>query len=323
MLATWLTERFSLAIPVVSAPMAGASGGELAGAVSLAGGLGMIGVGDRTAPKWLSEQAAVAAAHGRPFGIGLLGWARPDRNGQLAALLDLPVPPAMVSISFAGGTGPQPLVKALQQAGIVAATQVGSAADARRALDDGFEILVTRGSEGGGHGRNAVATLPLLQELLEANWAADVPVLAAGGIATGRGLAAVLAAGACGAWIGTGFLAATESLATSAERERLFAAASTGTVYTHAFDRGSALDWPADFGGRALRNTFTDSWPGDASGLATDDPARERLRAAVASGDYEVAGIYAGQAVGLLNRTRPAAQIIDDLAGAEMLLRRW
>lgn len=322
-LATWLTERFCLSVPVVSAPMAGAAGGALAGAVSSAGGLGMIGVGDRASSDWLSQQAAAAAATGRPYGIGLLAWARPDRNGQLAAVLDLPATPALVSVSFGDGGGQQRLAAALQQAGIVAATQAGSVDDARRAVDDGFDVLVARGSEGGGHGRNAVATLPLLQELLDANLGAEVPVLAAGGVATARGLAAVLAAGACGAWMGTAFLAATESMVTPAERERLLAATSAGTVYTHAFDRGFALDWPAEFGGRALRNTFTDSWPGDAAGLAADGPSRQRLRAAAAQADYDVAGIYAGQAVGMLKRTRSAAEIVHELAAAEALLRRW
>jgi len=305
MLRTWLTERFLLAVPVVSAPMAGAAGGALAGAVSAAGGLGMIGVGDSTAPGWVSAQAAIAAASGRAFGIGLLGWARPDRNGQLAAVLDLPLPPALVSVSFGDAPGVQrKLAATLHRAGIVTATQVGSSDDVRRAVDDGFDLLVARGSEGGGHGRDAVSTLPLLQEVLDMTGAAEVPVLAAGGIGTARGVAAVLSAGACGAWIGTAFLTATESLAPPAAKARLLAAASTDTLYTHAFDRGQLLGWPAEFGGRALQNRFTERWPGDATALAADGPARAELRAAIERADYDLAGIYAGQAIGLVRTSR-------------------
>lgn len=258
MLATWLTVRFDLTVPVVSAPMAGAAGGHLAAAVTAAGGLGMIGVGDATPPDWLRQQAAIAAAGGAAaggaaagglrgggiqsggaaYGIGLLGWCGPDRNGQLAAVLGLPAPPVLVSVSYGDPAGDERrLLPALHDAGITVATQVGSREEARRAAAAGFDLLVARGSEGGGHGRDAVATLPLLQEVLDDEVCGQLPVLAAGGIGTSRGLAAVLAAGAAGAWVGTAFLATRESLLPPAAIARLLAAASTDTVYTRAYDR--------------------------------------------------------------------------------------
>src|SRR5699024_6204281 len=109
--------------------------------------------------------------------------------------------PALVSVSFGDY---RPYVGPLQEAGIAVATQVGDVAEAVEAARAGVDLVVARGAEAGGHGRNRVATLPLLQAVLDA---VDRPVLAAGGISTGRGLAAVLAAGAAGAWVGTAFLA--------------------------------------------------------------------------------------------------------------------
>src|SRR3954470_8331429 len=100
MLDTDLTRRFGLTVPVVSAPMAGASGGALAAAVSGAGGLGMLGVAPSTPPAWITRNGATAAGSGRPFGIGLLAWSRPDRSGQLDALLALDPAPALVSVSY-------------------------------------------------------------------------------------------------------------------------------------------------------------------------------------------------------------------------------
>jgi nitronate monooxygenase len=323
-LTTWLTARFDVAVPVVSAPMAGAAGGRLAAAVSTAGGLGMIGVGDAATPSWVRQEASIAAEGGAPYGVGLLAWSRPERTGQLAAVLDAPTPPALVSVSYGDPPGDERrYLPALHAAGIVVATQVGSRADAVRAAGDGFDLLVVRGGEGGGHGRDAVATLPLLQEVLTADLGAELPVLAAGGIATDRGLAAVLAAGAAGAWVGTAFLASQESAVPTAAKARLLGAASTDTVYTHAFDRGLSLGWPAEFGGRSLRNSFTDTWTGRESELAHAQGARDRLTAARGAGDYDQAGIYAGQAVGLVQAERPAAEILIELAAAEALLRRW
>jgi nitronate monooxygenase len=150
-----------------------------------------------------------------------------------------------------------------------------------------------------------------------------VPVLAAGGIGGPRGLAAVLAAGAAGAWVGTAFLACPESLVPDEARARLLAAELTDTVHTGAFDRGFSLGWPVEFGGRALRNRFTDTWAGRESELAADEDARAALLAARRSQDFDVDHIYAGESVGLLRTARPAAEVVADLARAEELLRRW
>lgn len=299
-LSTWLTDRFGLSVPVVLAPMAGVSGGRLAGAVSAAGGLGMIGyaVGK---PEELADEAEIAAGSGKPFGIGLLAWLLDFQPDLLDAALA--AGPALVSVSF--GEHAQYL-RRVRDAGVVAVTQVGTVTEAKQAVDDGADIVVARGGEGGGHGRDAVATLPLLQGVLDA---VDVPVLAAGGIATARGLAAVLAAGAAGAWVGSAFTACTEGANADAAKAAVVEAGETDTIYTTVLDLGRGAHWPTGYGGRAIRNTFADTWHGreaelEASGVRTDEPA-----------------VWVGQAVGLVRAVRPAADVLADLAGAEGLLK--
>ena len=209
------------------------------------------------------------------------------------ALVDVIVAeaPALVSVSY----GPyERWIAPLQDAGIVVATQAGTLEEAVAAEQAGVDVLVARGGEGGGHGRNDVATLPLLQAVLDA---VTVPVLAAGGIGTARGLAAVLAAGAAGAWVGTAFLACTEAATSAGARELLLAAVDTDTVYGRVFDVGQRLAWPPEYGGRALRNGFFDRWVGREAELAADDAAAAELRAARERGDFDVAGVYAGQGV--------------------------
>jgi nitronate monooxygenase len=154
----WLTERFDLRAPVVGAPMAGVGGGGLAAAVSAAGALGMIGVGPFASGEWIATECAIAATTGRPFGVGLMGWSLSAHLDQLEATIQ--AGPALVSISF----GPyEHHVRALQEAGIAVATQVGTVDEARAAEQAGVDVVVSRGGEGGGHGRNEVGTLLLLQ----------------------------------------------------------------------------------------------------------------------------------------------------------------
>jgi nitronate monooxygenase len=313
LLRTWLTERFSLTVPVVAAPMAGVSTGRFAAAVSAAGGLGMLGVGPTSTPDRVREQCVVARAGGQ-FGVGLLAWAL----AQDAALIEVVAgeAPALVSVSY----GPYaPWIAPLQAAGIVVATQVGTLEEAVAAEQAGVDVLVARGGEGGGHGRNDVATLPLLQAVLDA---VQVPVLAAGGIGTARGLAAVLAAGAEGAWVGTAFLACTEAATSAGARELLLAAADTDTVYGRVFDVGQRLAWPPEYGGRALRNAFFDRWVGREDELAGDDVAAAELMAARKHGDFDVSCVYAGQGVALLHGELAAADVLAELAGAEGWLDR-
>jgi len=314
-LDTWLTDTFGLRVPVIGAPMAGPGEGPLAAAVSAAGGLGMVGVGSARTGAWVREQAAVAGAGGAPYGVGLMAWALDRDPGPLAAVLE--VRPALVSVSFGGF---EPHVARLRDAGLRVAVQVGNVEEAGRAERAGVDLLVARGAEGGGHGRNEVGTLPLLQAVLDR---AGVPVVAAGGIGTARGLAAVLAAGAVGAWVGTALLTTREAGTPAGARQRLLAASDTATSYGRVFDVAQRLGWPAEYGGRGLRNAYFDRWADRLEELAVDDRAAAELEQARAAGDYDTAYVYAGEGVGLLTEERSVAEVLGGLGEAETLLRRF
>jgi nitronate monooxygenase len=311
-LRTWLTDHFGLSVPVVGAPMFGIAGGRLAAAVSRAGGLGMLGVGSTTTGQWVRAECAVAAEAGRPYGVGLMAWALDADASPFEATLA--AAPALVSVGF--GDYPK-YVGPLQAAGVTVATQAGTLDEAKAAEQAGVDIIVARGSEGGGHGRNDVGTLPLLQVVLDA---VATPVLAAGGIANARGVAAVIAAGAAGAWVGTAFMVCAEAVTSAGARERLSDAGDTDTVYGRVFDIAQGLDWPPEYGGRSLRNEFFQRWVGHEEELANDDDAARALREARAAGDYDTSYVYAGQGAALLRGQRPAADVVAELAGAADLL---
>ncbi len=267
---TWLTDTFDLELPVVGAPMAGPGEGRLAAAVSAGGGLGMVGVRGGRTGEWVSEQAKLAAGDGQRFGIGLMAWVLDTQQEQLEAAID--ARPALVSVSFGAF---EPYVTRLREAGIAVTTQAGNLDEALRAERAGVDFVVVRGAEGGGHGRNEVGTLPLLQTVLDR---VDLPVVAAGGIAGARGLAAVLAAGAVGAWVGTAFLGCREAGNSAAARQALFAATDTGTAYGAVFDVAQRQSWPQEYGGRGLRNEYFDRWHDRLDDLAKDDQAAQELR---------------------------------------------
>lgn len=316
MLHTFLTRKWGLRYPLIGAPMAGVAGGQLARAVTEAGGLGMIGVGSRDAVDFIAREAAIArGGDNTRFGIGLMAWAIEARPELLEAAID--ARPFVVSISF----GPvAPYVERLHAADIRVATQVQDGATARAAAAAQVDLVAAQGTEAGGH-TGRVGTLPLLQIVLEA--VGDLPVVAAGGIGSPRGLAAVLAAGAAGAWVGTALVATEEAATTPEARRRVLGAHETDTVLTHVFDRAQGLPWPEEYAGRALRNEFTERWH-DREGELEDNPrARERLAEARTRRNYDIAYIYAGEAVGLINRERAAAEIVRDLGeGAEQLLHQ-
>lgn len=310
---TWLTETLGIDVPLVQAPMARVSDGKLAAAVSAAGGLGMIGAGSGASRAWILDQARIASAGGRPYGIGVMAWALERDPAQLDAVLDTDT--SLVSVSFGAFEEP---VRRVREAGRLVTTQVGNLEEARRAASAGVDFVVARGGEGGGHGRNDLGTLPLLQIVLEE---VEVPVVAAGGIMGARGLAAVLAAGAVGAWVGTAFLACRESAFPAASRELLVAAGDTATAYGRVFDVAQRLGWPPEYGGRSLRNAFFDEWQGREHELAEDSAAAERYAAAAKAGDLETAVVYAGQGAALLRGETTASEVVARFRGAEELLR--
>ncbi|EOM76400.1 nitronate monooxygenase [Rhodococcus rhodnii] len=312
MTATWLTETLGIEIPVLGAPMAGRAGGALVAEVTRGGGLGMLGAGYVTA-EWLAREAAVAREAG-PFGVGLMVWSLDEDDAPLDAALD--ERPAIVSLSFGD---PAPYVDRVHAAGALALAQVNTPADLMVAEAAGVDVVVAQGAEAGGH-TGGVATLPLLQQVLDAT---QLPVLAAGGIATGRGLAAVLAAGAQGAMVGTALLASPETTGPEYAVGRLLAADATDTVYTSVFDRARALEWPHRWGGRALVNRFTRTWHDAAGAGPIPDAEADELRGDYDPSDPDLGVVYAGQAAGSVTETLPAADVVRRIgADADALLAR-
>lgn len=315
MLRTILTEQWGLKYPILNAPMAGIAHGRLARAVSEAGGLGMLGIGKDT-PEFIEREVAFIRQDNPAikFGIGLLGWiikAEPSIFEATRAAR-----PFLVAISVGEL---MPYVEQLHSQGILVATQVHSREEALAAEAAGVDLIAAQGMEAGGHTNKVVSSLPLLQVVLEA---VRVPVLVSGGVASARGMAAVLAAGAVGVWSGTAFLACPETSAVQAARERVLAATETDTVLTAVYDRANKLPWPERIPGRALRNDFTERWHGRENELVEDKAALAELGQAVAEKNYSIANIYAGEAVGLVNEARSAAEVVRALGnGAEELLR--
>jgi nitronate monooxygenase len=313
MLSTPWSRGMGLRVPIVNAPMGGVAGGRLAAAVTAAGGLGMVGMG--TAGSTSSLRAELPHVTGT-FGIGLVDWViRKEPDLFDAAVAARPV---LISVSF--GTDLS-WVSRVHDAGIATATQVYNSVEARRAQDAGIDLLVARGSEGGGHGEATIGTLPLLDAVLDV---VSVPVLAAGGIASGRSLAAVLAAGASGAWLGTCLSASLEALTSDAGRRALVAARETDTTSTRVFDIVRRLPWTERFPSRVLRNDFVARWSGHEDALADDPDAPSELAAAIAADDRRTAPVDAGQGVGMVTDIAPVGQVIERLcAGAEKLLTGW
>lgn len=315
MLRTYLTTSWHLRYPLIGAPMAYVGRGRLASAVSQAGGLGMFGVGSSESTAFLLQEAAVARGPSdQHFGIGMHAWALEKRPDLLDAAIE--ARPILLSLSFGS---PAPYVQRLHRHGILLATQVNTRAQALQAEQDGVDLIVVQGSEAGGHVTGQVATLPLLQAVLEA---VHLPVVVAGGIASPRGLAAVLSAGAEGAWVGTALLASPECEHPAQARARIVQARETDTILTRAFDVAQGLAWPEQYPARALRNHFTDRWHTHLEELLQAGEARQHLREAIAARNYELAFLYAGEAVGLVNDQLPAGEVIRHLGeGAEELLR--
>lgn len=311
MLSTPWSKSFGLAVPILNAPMGGVAGGRLAAAVTAAGGLGMVGMGSVATRELLQIQLQQVCGS---FGIGLVDWVMRNEAGLLQDALA--ARPALLAVSF--GTEFSWVGKA-HDAGIPTVTQVYDGPGAQRAVDAGVDILVARGSEGGGHGDASLGTLPVLDAVLDV---VSVPVLAGGGVASARSLAAVLAAGASGAWVGTRLAACPEALTGDGSRQALIAARSTDTVVTRVFDVANGLPWPARFPARVLANEFVARWSGNEETLGPS--ACDELAASIAADDRSIAPVDAGQGVGMIHDDASVGEVIEQMcAGAERLLRGW
>jgi nitronate monooxygenase len=308
MLTTRLTRALSLRAPIVSAPMAFAAGGALAAAVTRAGGLGLIGGGYGDAA-WLERQFAAAA--GERVGVGFITWSLSKSPGLLAGVLRHR--PAAVMLSFGD---PRPFADAVHAAGARLVCQCQELSHVRQALEAGADIVVAQGTEAGGHGalRGTLSLVPEVADLLQRE-APDTLLLAAGGIADGRGLAAALALGADGALVGTRFWASSEALVPPGHHRAIVETDGDGTLRTRVPDIVRGLDWPAGFTARIRRNAFTQRWHGREDALrAAADVEGPKYRQAFAAGDPEQAAVWFGEAAGLVDAIEPAAAILERIA---------
>jgi len=295
--------------------MGGVSGGRLAASVTGAGGLGLIGGGYGEAD-WLDREF-VAAGNAR-IGCGFITWSLARQPHLLDAVLAHA--PAALMLSFGD---PAPFVPAIRAAGSVLICQVQTLAHTRAALSAGADIVVAQGTEAGGHGavRATFTLVPEVADLL-ARESPDTLLVAAGGIADGRGLAAALMLGADGVMLGSRFWASPEALIHPNHQRAALAANGDSTVRQIAADIARGHDWPTEFTGRVLDNAFVRRWHGrQEEQRAQAETSRPAYLAAVAEGRTEEAGIFVGEAIGLMHGVSPAAAIMDDVVGqAERLL---
>ena len=312
-LRTRFTELFDLTAPVMSAPMAMHSGGVLAGAVSNAGGLGSFGgMHSERDASWIGEQVTIIReATDRPFAIGFITPFLEYVEPFFAATLEQR--PAAVVFSFAD---PGAWAARARDAGAKVICQVQDLDSAAQAVDAGADVLVAQGTEAGGH-TGSMSLLPFVASVVERY--PTIPVLAAGGIADGRTLAAALIAGADGAVMGTAFLATPEAVEIDDRyKDHIVASDGTDTVLTHAYDIVSGLPWPHTISDRVRRNRFTDEWSGRDDELRSK---RDEVAATLAS-DPAIDAVRYGQSAAFVDRVKPADEVMRAVVdAAERLLR--
>ena len=308
-LKTRLTEFFDVEHPILAAPMALISGGRLAAAATSGGGLGLIGGGYGDSD-WLQREFALA--EGTPVGCGFITWSLARKPELLDQTLERQ--PATIMLSFGDL---QPFADRIHAAGIPLIAQVQTLDQARQALDAGAEILVAQGGEAGGHGMTVRSTFTLVPDVVDlaAQHSPETLVLAAGGVADGRGLAAALTLGADGALVGTRFWASPEALVSPRAQQRALRAGGDDTYRTRVYDVVRRLDWPPQYNERTLSNPFVDGWHGNEPELLSSlDDAVSTFETAVAAEDFDVAAIFVGEAIGRIDKIRPAADIVAEMA---------
>ena len=312
MLQTRLCDVFAIDHPVLNAPMGGGDApAELAAAVSEAGGLGLIGGTTIGGTEWLVAQIRRARElTDRPFGVGFISHL-PGTAKLMAAALDEGV--RIVAHSFAD---PAPFVEAAHDVGAIVVCQVRSVDGARRAAAAGVDVVTAQGTEAGGH-TGRVSTLPLVPAVVDA--VAPLPVVAAGGIADGRGIAAALMLGADGVWIGTRFLGTRECGVSDAYKARVVAA----TSLTDVFDIAVGMPWPEGVSGRAIRNRFVERWQGREEELRTwASEHREEYLSLAPESETDERAIWAGEAASFVIGIEGAGDVVRQLvADAADVLR--
>ena len=315
-------ERFSLSTPIALAPMALATGGELAAACSRAGILGLVG-GGYGELDWTKREYSDAAdrLEGDPealsrLGCGFISWKLTEDQSALDWLLDQEHRPAAVMLSFGDPTA---FAVILSDHHIPVICQIQTIAQLPQAVDAGATVIVAQGTEAGGHGMNDFegrTTFTFVPEI--ADWLAKhspkTLLLAAGGITDGRGLAAAMMLGADGGLIGTRLWATTQSLATEGAKATALRADGDDTGRSSIFDVLRSKNWPKQFDFRAIRNQLHRKWEGRIDELrANPATAIEDYLSGVRQDDYDRAHVTVGQGVGLIHDLLSAEELIEQI----------
>ena len=301
-----IRELLGVQHPLGNAGMAGVAGPELCAAVAEAGGIGTLALGGTPADEAVARVESVRELTENPFGVNFIGWILERDSSPLDAVLEAGV--SSVTLSFAD---PGPYIQRIHDAGAVVLQQVQTVEGAVSAVEAGVDALIAQGTEAGGH-TGQIPLLPLLPQVVDA--AGDIPVLAAGGIGDGRGLAAVLMLGAQGALMGTRFIVADEAVSRWPKLpDQVLAATASDTVWTRAIDvvdGGGTSLWPEPIGARLIRTPFLEKW------LLHEDTLAVQLQEAVASpeersGDArDPTPAYAGPIAGMISSRESAAAIL-------------
>jgi nitronate monooxygenase len=305
MLTTRFTQAFGLQHPIALAPMDPASGGRLAAAVSNAGALGMVGGGYGC---HATLQRELALAGDAAVGCGFITWSMARDPSLLDRALEHR--PRCLMLSFAD---PAPFAARVHAVGVPLLCQVQTLEHVQRALDVGAAAIVAQGTEAGGHGFDHQTTMTFVPEVAD-HLAAHSPqtlLLAAGGIADGRGLAAALMLGADGVLMGTRFWATQEALIHPAAKASVLPARGAHTLRTSVYDIVRGRDWPAPYTGRLMRNGFIDRWHGheqDLRGLR--EAELHAVELACQAGDPAYGNVTVGQAIGLIGDIPWAAEVV-------------
>jgi NAD(P)H-dependent flavin oxidoreductase YrpB (nitropropane dioxygenase family) len=312
---TAFTELVGIEHPVVSAGMGGgAAGGELAGAVSEAGGLGIVGASWLSAEEVGAEVERARELTSKPIGVNLLLF---GNEALIEPVLGLE--PAVFSTAWPRDDQDLAAIFALaHERGAKVMHMVATVPDAVAAVEAGADVIVAQGGEGGGH-VGEIGTTVLVRQAVRA--VAPVPVLAAGGLADGAGLAASLALGADGILMGTRFIATDECALTPFDKEGVVASDGHDTIVTSVHDSFSGRDWPGAWS-RGPRNRFVEEWLGREPELRRRrKQVREQLVAAEERGDHDYWLMWFGQSAGLIDAVQPAGEVVREIvADAEQIL---
>jgi nitronate monooxygenase len=310
---TEFTEALKIEHPIALAPMGGSAGGALAAAVSNGGGLGLVG-GGRGQIEWLERELEIVSAQTtKPWGVGFQSWSVSVATVEQA----LEHRPVAVMLSFGD---PTPFAELVHNSGAKLIVQVTDLDEANQALDVGADVIVAQGTEAGGHsgGRATLPFVPVVADLV-----APTPVLAAGGIADGRGLAAALVLGAAGALIGTRFQASSEALVSSGVQKAILESTGEETERSRVLDIARGSPWPERYLARTVTNTFLADWRGREQELAGDSEVLDAYREAEAREDPAVVAVWASEAIDLITDICSATDLVTKLAAeAEVAIAR-